>query len=87
MRIIINTIEYYDKNPHKEIALFFIDAKKAFDNLTWSFMFHTMNKLKLGENFCNAVAVIYEEQTAKIRINNNLTRPIKSLKELDKDAR
>lgn len=59
---------------------FFIDAKKAFDNLTWPFMFQVMEKLKLGENFCNAVAAIYKEQTAKIRINNELTRPIKILK-------
>lgn len=78
--MIIDTIEYYDKNSDREMAFFFIDAERAFDNLTLPFMFQVMEKLKLGENFCNAVAAIYKEQTAKIRINNELTRPIKILK-------
>lgn len=60
VRTIKNIIEYYDKNPDKEMALFFIDAEKAFDNLTWPFMFYITNKLNLGENFCNAMAAIYQ---------------------------
>lgn len=35
VRYIINTVEFYDKNPDREIAWFFIDAEKAFDNINW----------------------------------------------------
>lgn len=80
VRMIVNTIEYYDKKTDREMALFFIDAEKAFNNLTWPFMFQVMSKLNLGEYFCNAVTTIYQEQSAKIRINNDLTRPIKICK-------
>lgn len=80
VRMIINTIEYYDKNPDKEMVLFFVRAKKAFDSMTWQFMFYVMNKLKLGETFCKAVEAIYQEQMASIWVNNDLICPIKILK-------
>lgn len=42
------TIEYYDKNPNKEVCWSFIDAEKAFDNLNWDFMLSAMEELELG---------------------------------------
>ncbi|XP_013916654.1 PREDICTED: autophagy-related protein 9B-like [Thamnophis sirtalis] len=32
MRIILNTLEYYEAHPEKQLALMFLDVQKAFDN-------------------------------------------------------
>lgn len=57
--MVINAIEYYDKNPRKEVAFFFIDAEKAFDTLNWDFMFLLRDKLDMGQYFISVVRAIY----------------------------
>lgn len=49
--MILNTIEYYDKNPGKEVCWVFVDAEKAFDNLSWDFILSVKEKLDLGSFF------------------------------------
>ena len=36
-----------------------LDAKKAFDYVEWSFLFFTLEKFNLGDNFINWVKVLY----------------------------
>lgn len=71
IRYIMNTIEFYDKNPDREIAWFFIDAEKTFDNVKWEFILSVMRKLDLAQNALNAVQAIYQNQSAAIKINND----------------
>lgn len=75
--MLLRTVEYYDKRTEKKVALFFLDAKKAFENVNWEFMKILLNKLKLGNNFENAIHAIYTEQNAAIVVNNELSRNIK----------
>lgn len=51
--------------------MFFVDAKKAFDNLNWDFLFLTMDKLDLGMEFNNEIRGIYSNQNAFIRMNSD----------------
>lgn len=55
IRTLLNCIEFYDKRPEKKVALFLLDAKKAFDNVNWDFMNLIIRKLKLGDKFENAI--------------------------------
>lgn len=71
VRCILNTIEYYDKNPGREAWWFFIDAEKAFNNINWRFLSSVMEKLDLDPNILNAVLAIYQNQLAAIKINND----------------
>lgn len=38
MRVIINTLEFYEAHPMKKIGLVFLDAQKAFNYVNWGFM-------------------------------------------------
>lgn len=58
-------------NLEKKLGFFFADAEKAIDSLNWDFLFLTMEKLELGQGFCNAVKAIFQNQDAAIRINND----------------
>lgn len=73
LRILLNSIEFYDKKPDRKVALFFLDAEEAIDNVNWGFMNLLIHKLQLGENFERAIKAIYYKQTASIVINNELT--------------
>lgn len=74
VRLILSTIEYYDKNPGLEVSWFFIDTEKAFDNVNWNFLRLVLDKLELGKNFKNAMLEIYQEQYTGIRINSDTTK-------------
>lgn len=44
LRTVLHAVQYYDKQPEKEVCFFFADAEKAFDNLNWEFMLLLMGK-------------------------------------------
>lgn len=74
---IINTFEFYDKNPDYEACWFFIDAEKVFDNINWEFMYEVIKKLDLHPNLLNAIYSIYTNQLAAIKVNNDTSRYFK----------
>lgn len=76
LRILLDCIEYYDKKSDREVALFFLDAEKAFDNVNWNFVSLLIEKLQLGENFVNAIKAIYTKQDSAIVINNDPSKKI-----------
>uniref|UniRef100_R4GCF9 Reverse transcriptase domain-containing protein n=1 Tax=Anolis carolinensis TaxID=28377 RepID=R4GCF9_ANOCA len=77
IRNILNAIEYYDKNPQKEIAFLFLDAEKAFDNVNWYCMLEILREMDAGFFFIKAVKAIYTQQTARIITNGKLSSSIK----------
>uniref|UniRef100_A0A803THD1 Reverse transcriptase domain-containing protein n=1 Tax=Anolis carolinensis TaxID=28377 RepID=A0A803THD1_ANOCA len=76
IRNILNAIEYYDKNNQKEIALLFLDAEKAFDNVNWFCMFEILREMDAGFYFSNAIKAIYSQQTARVIINGQASDTI-----------
>uniref|UniRef100_A0A8C6VAE5 Reverse transcriptase domain-containing protein n=1 Tax=Naja naja TaxID=35670 RepID=A0A8C6VAE5_NAJNA len=76
MRIILDTLEYYEAHPEKQMALMFLDAQKAFDNVSWRFMLLQLTQMGFGKNCIRAIETIYSEQTARVLINGELTEPI-----------
>lgn len=65
LRTTVNTIEYYEQHPGGKLALVFLDAEKAFDNVNWDFLKHKLEVWECGENFMKMIAAIYNEQWAK----------------------
>uniref|UniRef100_A0A803TGJ8 Reverse transcriptase domain-containing protein n=1 Tax=Anolis carolinensis TaxID=28377 RepID=A0A803TGJ8_ANOCA len=77
VRIVIDIIEYYEKNNQKECALMALDAEKAFDNVNWDFLLLMIKELDMGHYFTNAIMSIYDHQEANITINGTDTRSFK----------
>lgn len=73
LRTVLNILEYGDKQPGKKLVFFFLDAEKAFDNISWSFMKKVFREMRFGDKFVNASNSIYLNQSAAIGINNKLT--------------
>ncbi|KAF7247293.1 LINE-1 retrotransposable element ORF2 protein [Varanus komodoensis] len=75
-REILDILEYYEIHTEKPMALLFLDAQKAFDNVNWQFMEQQMIQMEFGERFMNAISSIYQKQSARILINGELSNPI-----------
>uniref|UniRef100_A0A2D4K2X5 Reverse transcriptase domain-containing protein n=1 Tax=Micrurus paraensis TaxID=1970185 RepID=A0A2D4K2X5_9SAUR len=69
-------MEYYEAHPEKQMALIFLDAQKAFDNVNWRFMSLQLVQMGFGKKFTQAIETIYHKQSAKVMINEELTEPI-----------
>lgn len=54
-------------------ALISLDALKAFDRVGWPYLFYTMQKFGLGQNFIAWVQLLYSAPKASVRTNNNFS--------------
>uniref|UniRef100_A0A670HXR6 Reverse transcriptase domain-containing protein n=1 Tax=Podarcis muralis TaxID=64176 RepID=A0A670HXR6_PODMU len=73
IRNIINIIEYLEFKNEIPAALVFVDAEKAFDNVSWCFLVKCMERVGIEGPFLEGIKAIYSSQRAKLIINNNLT--------------
>uniref|UniRef100_A0A670II65 Reverse transcriptase domain-containing protein n=1 Tax=Podarcis muralis TaxID=64176 RepID=A0A670II65_PODMU len=73
VRNLIDIIEYLDMSIDRQAALVFIDAEKAFDNISWDFLKKSLEMMGMGEKFRKGIEAIYKEQKAKLVINNTTT--------------
>uniref|UniRef100_A0A2D4KI84 Reverse transcriptase domain-containing protein n=1 Tax=Micrurus paraensis TaxID=1970185 RepID=A0A2D4KI84_9SAUR len=76
IRIILDTLEYYEAHPEKQMALIFLDAQKAFDNVNWRCMLLQLIQMGFGKKFVQAIETIYCKQSAMVMINGELTESI-----------
>uniref|UniRef100_A0A803SUT6 Reverse transcriptase domain-containing protein n=1 Tax=Anolis carolinensis TaxID=28377 RepID=A0A803SUT6_ANOCA len=73
IRLILNTLEVAEKDPNRDLALFFIDAEKAFDHVRWDYLEKVLEKFEVGHQFKRAVGAIYSNQRARLNINGQLS--------------
>lgn len=58
-----------------EAMLMGLDAEKAFDSVRWSFIYKVLNKFGFNHTVFNTIQSIYNNTTAKIKINGSLSKP------------
>nr|BAM62877.1 L1-encoded reverse transcriptase-like protein [Protobothrops flavoviridis] len=73
IRTILDILEFYESHSDRQVALLFLDAQKAFDNVNWQFMIQQLKLMDVGEKFLNVITAIYSEQKAQIIINGEAT--------------
>lgn len=73
IRNIIGVIEYLETRNDKQAALMFIDAEKAFDNISWNFMKKNLEMMDVGQSFLTGLGAIYSKQKAMLIVNNVIT--------------
>uniref|UniRef100_A0A670IW01 Reverse transcriptase domain-containing protein n=1 Tax=Podarcis muralis TaxID=64176 RepID=A0A670IW01_PODMU len=76
-RNIIDVLELLQTNLNTKAVLIFIDAEKAFDNISWRFMKKNLEGMGVGRAFQNGIEAIYSEQKAKLIVNNVVTEEFK----------
>lgn len=58
LRNIIDAIEYLEVRTDKQAALIFIDAEKAFDNISWAYMKKVIEIMNFGQVFAKGIEAI-----------------------------
>ena len=72
LHLIRNVIDYIDQ---KDLAACFIcvDQEKAFDRVSWSYMFDTLNAFGFSENFIKWIKLLYTDISSSVIVNNYIS--------------
>ena len=72
LHLIRNVIDYVDQ---KDLSACFIcvDQEKAFDRVSWSYMFDTLNAFGFSENFIKWVKLLYTDISSSVIVNNHIS--------------
>uniref|UniRef100_A0A8C5WC34 Reverse transcriptase domain-containing protein n=1 Tax=Leptobrachium leishanense TaxID=445787 RepID=A0A8C5WC34_9ANUR len=57
------------------LLLLSTDAEKAFDRVLWPFLFRTLQRFGIGEEYLCWVRALYLTPSARVRVNGALTQP------------
>uniref|UniRef100_A0A8C5M0T2 Reverse transcriptase domain-containing protein n=1 Tax=Leptobrachium leishanense TaxID=445787 RepID=A0A8C5M0T2_9ANUR len=64
------------KKSGEGLLLLSTDAEKAFDRVSWDFVFSVMRGLGVGPFFMQCLTALYDAPTARVRVNGALSAPL-----------
>lgn len=72
-RLILDIFEYCD-SENKNGILLFLDFEKAFDSVEWNFLFETLKKFNIGDQFLKWIEILYKNPKFKMKNNGWLSK-------------
>ncbi len=73
IRTVLDVIEHTSLKNDPGFLLF-LDFEKAFDTVSWDFLFKTLEYFNFGENFKKWISIIYNQPTATVLNNGYSTK-------------
>ena len=73
VRTIIDLLEYTALKQNPGLMLF-LDFEKAFDTVSWKFLFKTLKHFNFGDNFINWISILYNKPLACVSNNGYSTQ-------------
>jgi hypothetical protein len=68
------------KVKKKDGLIFKLDFKKAYDNISWEFLFEMISQRGFDEKWCNWVKIVVSSGTLSVHVNNSIGSYFKSRK-------
>ena len=72
--ILRDIVELCEMENHP-VALLSIDQMKAFDRVSWDFLFKTLEKLNFGTMFIKCVKTMYNNIKSCVKVNGHISEP------------
>lgn len=73
IRRTLNIIDYAQRE-NEQLLLVTLDAEKAFDLVSWSFMFETIKEFGLNGIFCKWIQTLYSNPVSVVKTNGTISR-------------
>ena len=74
VRLLFNVMSAVHKND-SDAAIVSLDAQKAFDQIEWPFMFHTLSQFGFGDSFIDCIKMLYLYPSSSILTNGDRSGP------------
>lgn len=78
IRRVLNIL--YEKSGCKDNAILSLDAEKAFDRVTWQYLFEVLERYGINGNFLNWIKLIYADPQAMVLTNGLTSQPFHLLR-------
>uniref|UniRef100_A0A8C5M3V0 Reverse transcriptase domain-containing protein n=1 Tax=Leptobrachium leishanense TaxID=445787 RepID=A0A8C5M3V0_9ANUR len=73
----LNLIHVAAKSRSDPSLLLSTDAEKAFDRVSWPYLFYTLQQMGFGSNMLAWIGSLYADPTARFNLNGTLTPPFR----------
>lgn len=75
VRRALHLLEHMNKNKDESIVLS-LDAEKAFDSVSWSYLYLTLQRFGFDVKVISYLKKLYHSPSARIKINGSLSNPV-----------
>ena len=76
LMVLRDTIDYVELD-NSEAALISIDQEKAFDRISWKYLFTVLTKMGIPSNLIKWIKLLYSNPNCNIIVNNFIGSPVK----------
>lgn len=74
---LIRNVVDYSAQKQIELALVSLDQSKAFDRVSFDFLFRALERYGFGPNFRSWIKILYSQPTSSILVNQHISSPIR----------